>query len=108
MKILVVAGVDDQVASALDAIEEPGIAIIVRGPPETDLTNPASLDVALKSVKPDVVICSGAYTAVDLAETNAELAQKNQWRWTRRSRARLRRGGRADHQALDPVCVLWG
>lgn len=75
MKILVVGGVDGQVASALDAIREPGIDIIVRGPPETDLTNPATLDAALKAVSPDVVICTGAYTAVDLAETNAELAQ---------------------------------
>lgn len=76
MKILVVGGVDGQVASALDAIREPGIDIIVRGPPETDLTNPATLDAALKAASPDVVICTGAYTAVDLAETNAELAQK--------------------------------
>jgi len=75
MKILVVGGVDGQVASALDAIREPGIDIIVRGPPETDLANPATLDAALKAASPDVVICTGAYTAVDLAETNAELAQ---------------------------------
>jgi dTDP-4-dehydrorhamnose reductase len=76
MKILVVGGVDGQVASALDAIREQGIDIIVRGPPETDLTNPETLDAALKAVSPDAVICAGAYTAVDLAETNAELAQK--------------------------------
>ena len=76
MKILVVGGVDGQVASALDSIREPGIEIIVRGPPETDLANPATLEAALKAASPDVVICTGAYTAVDLAETNAELAHK--------------------------------
>ena len=76
MKILVVGGVDGQVASALDAIREPGIDIIVRGPPEADLTNPATLDAALKAAGADVVIFTGAYTAVDLAETNADLAQK--------------------------------
>jgi len=76
MKILVVGGVDGQVASALDAIREPGIDIIVRGPPETDLANPATLDAALKAASPGVASCTGAYSAVDLAETNAELAQK--------------------------------
>ena len=76
MKILVVGGVDGQVASALAAIREPGLEIVVCGPPETDLTKPATLYAALTAVSPDVVICTGAYTAVDLAESNSELAQK--------------------------------
>jgi dTDP-4-dehydrorhamnose reductase len=76
MKILVVGGIDGQVAAALYAVKVYGVEIVVRGPPETDLTNPTSLDAALRAAKPDVVICSGAYTAVDAAETNAELAQK--------------------------------
>lgn len=76
MKTLVVGGLDGQVASALDAIKAPDVEIIVCGPPETDLTNAATLEAALKAVKPDVCICTGAYTAVDAAETNAELAQK--------------------------------
>lgn len=75
MKILVVGGVDGQVASALAAIRVPGLEIVVRGPPETDLTKPATLKSALATVRADVVICTGAYTAVDLAESNSELAQ---------------------------------
>jgi dTDP-4-dehydrorhamnose reductase len=76
MKILVVGGLDGQVASALDAVKAQDLEIVVRGPPETDLTNAATLEAALNGVKPDIVICAGAYTAVDAAESNAELAQK--------------------------------
>lgn len=76
MKLLVIGGLDGQVASALSAIKALDLEIVVRGPPGTDLTNAATLEAALKAVKPDVVICTGAYTAVDAAEANADLAQK--------------------------------
>jgi dTDP-4-dehydrorhamnose reductase len=76
VRVLVIGGLDGQVASALNAVDAPDIEIVVSGPPETDLTRPATLEAALDAVRPEVVICTGAYTAVDAAEANAELVQR--------------------------------
>ena len=46
------------------------------GRPEVDLTHPDSLRSAIRSAAPDVLINAAAYTAVDQAESEAELAMK--------------------------------
>lgn len=75
MKALVIGGMSGQVARELAALDDPAFNIIVRGRPETDLANPASLSATITDVQPDVVILSGAYTAVDQAESDEAAAR---------------------------------
>ena len=42
--------------------------------PELDLTDPASIEAAVRAARPDVVVNAAAYTAVDAAETHRDLA----------------------------------
>lgn len=44
------------------------------GRPNLDLTDPPSLERAIATSRPDVIINAAAYTAVDLAETESETA----------------------------------
>jgi dTDP-4-dehydrorhamnose reductase len=47
---------------------------------QADLANPETLDAALHSVQPDIVVNAAAYTAVDRAEDEANLADRvNHW-----------------------------
>lgn len=73
IKILVV-GKNGQLAQTLDAMSRKGIEILCQGRPEVDLTEPSTLDTALGSFSPDVVINAAAYTAVDKAEEEEERA----------------------------------
>lgn len=57
------------------ALHDPAFNIVVRGRPETDLANPASLSATIAAVEPHVVILSGAYTAVDQAESDQSAAR---------------------------------
>ena len=75
MKALVIGGMSGQVARELAALDDPAFNIIVRGRPGADLANPASLSVTIEEVQPDVVILSGAYTAVDQAESDQAAAR---------------------------------
>lgn len=75
MKALVIGGMSGQVARELAALDDHAFNIIVRGRPETDLANPSSLSATIADAQPDVVILSGAYTAVDLAETDEAAAR---------------------------------
>lgn len=74
MKALVVGGPSGQVARELAALSDAAASMDVRGRPQLDLTNPVALSSAVEASKPDVVICCGAYTAVDQAETEPTLA----------------------------------
>lgn len=74
MKALVVGGTGGQVARELAALDGPEFGVDVRGRPNADLANPASLSAAIASSRPDVVINCGAYTAVDQAESEPDLA----------------------------------
>jgi len=74
---IVVTGKEGQVdTSVLTLGEELGLEIIRLGLPEIDLSDPASLEGPIREARPDVIISSAAYTAVDKAETETELAQK--------------------------------
>ena len=48
--------------------------MIALGRPKLDLANPASIARALAAAAPDAVISAAAYTAVDKAETERDLA----------------------------------
>ena len=73
---LVVVGRAGQVARALSeaGAAAPGISVISLGRPELDLSAPATIQKALGAAAPDLVINAGAYTAVDQAEEEPELA----------------------------------
>jgi dTDP-4-dehydrorhamnose reductase len=76
---IAVTGKDGQVARAMQDLgaelgSELGVEIIAVGRPELDLADPASVLAALEAAQPDVIVSAAAYTAVDKAETEQDLA----------------------------------
>ncbi|HTM81124.1 dTDP-4-dehydrorhamnose reductase [Asticcacaulis sp.] len=75
MRILV-TGKEGQVDTSLQTLgDKLGLEIIRIGLPEIDLSQPETLEAPVRDARPDVIISSAAYTTVDKAETEAELAQ---------------------------------
>lgn len=74
MKMLVVGGMGGQLARALKEMEAGPLDVTAVGRPDVDLARPESLGAALARHAPDVVVCAGAHTAVDQAESEADLA----------------------------------
>jgi dTDP-4-dehydrorhamnose reductase len=76
MKILV-TGRDGQLARSLvERGASRGLNIISVGRPELDLERPESIASAIAAAAPDLVINAAAYTAVDQAEDEPELARR--------------------------------
>ena len=73
-KQVLVIGRSGQVARSLAACAWPGAEIVCIGREAVDLTQLSSLEVALERHKPWVVINAAAYTAVDRAEQEPEVA----------------------------------
>jgi dTDP-4-dehydrorhamnose reductase len=75
MRVLL-TGRDGQVArSLLEKAESlPDMELIPAGRPEVDLADPGSVARVIRAVSPDLVINAAAYTAVDQAEDEPELA----------------------------------
>lgn len=74
MKIAV-TGTFGQVASALlERAGAVGHTVIALGRPELDLADPASVTRVLQAAAPDAIVSAAAYTAVDKAESDTELA----------------------------------
>lgn len=73
---IVVTGRDGQVARSLaERGAESGHEIVALGRPELDLTaDPATIAAALTAARPDAIVSAAAYTAVDKAEADADLA----------------------------------
>lgn len=72
---LVVTGASGQVTRALqEGAAAAGVEVICLSRPEFDLADAGNAMALLEKIKPDVVISAAAYTAVDLAENNAEEA----------------------------------
>ncbi|CAN7614958.1 dTDP-4-dehydrorhamnose reductase [Pararhizobium sp. LjRoot235] len=76
-KRLLVTGREGQVVRSLleRATLHPDIEVLALGRPEFDLSTPGTLPAVIKDLRPDVVISAAAYTAVDQAETEEELAR---------------------------------
>jgi len=69
---LVVTGSQGQVVRALaERGPQTDVEVVALGRPQLDLLQPAKIFAALEAAKPDVVVSAAAYTAVDLAESNA-------------------------------------
>lgn len=103
MKVLV-TGAGGQLASELLASPPDGVAVLALGASELDITDAAAVEAAIADAAADVVINAAAYTAVDRAESEAELA----WRVNRDGAANLARaaaaaGARFTHVSTDFV-----
>lgn len=74
MRILVI-GKTGQVAAALRE-EGPSLGheLAFLGRPEIDLAAPGGLEAALVAARPDIIVNAAAYTAVDRAESEPDLA----------------------------------
>ena len=73
MRILL-TGVTGQVGSALRAPLSELATVLPADRAQLDLSQPATLSSALDRLKPDLIVNPAAYTAVDLAEDERELA----------------------------------
>ncbi|TPN41161.1 dTDP-4-dehydrorhamnose reductase [Mesorhizobium sp. B2-3-3] len=73
---LVVTGRDGQVAASLLEAGQgnAGVEVVAIGRPELDLTRPQTVIDAIAVAKPDIVVSAAAYTAVDQAEDEPDLA----------------------------------
>jgi dTDP-4-dehydrorhamnose reductase len=75
MRIVVTGKAGQVVSSLLEAAAgRTGIEVITVGRPELDLTDHASVIGRITRLRPDVVISAAAYTAVDRAEDEPDLA----------------------------------
>ncbi|WP_435655321.1 dTDP-4-dehydrorhamnose reductase [Brucella pituitosa] len=75
MKIVVTGREGQLVQSLLErAARQPNLQVIALGRPELDLAKPETVRSAIGAIKPDLVVSAAAYTAVDLAEDEPELA----------------------------------
>lgn len=71
----VIIGRDGQLARALARVlPAAGLDCAILARPEVDLARPAGLGAAIARLRPDVVVNAAAYTAVDRAEDEPELA----------------------------------
>src|SRR5271166_1222398 len=74
---LIVTGTQGQVVRALiERGPAQGVEIIAIGRPELDLSDPASIEAALTRVEGDAIVNAAAYTAVDKAESEEDLATR--------------------------------
>ena len=73
MRILV-TGATGQVGGALLKLLRPAVPVIATGRSELDLAQPAEIGAALDRIAPSMIINPAAYTAVDRAEDERELA----------------------------------
>ncbi len=77
MKVLV-TGRDGQLAQSLNerGSDHPQLELLFAARPDTDLSIPGSVAAAIAAARPDVVINAAAYTDVDRAEDEPELAHR--------------------------------
>lgn len=77
MRILV-TGREGQVARALRdaAADAAGMEFLFAGRPDLDLERPGTIDAAVRAAAPDVIVSAAAYTAVDKAESEPDIARR--------------------------------
>ena len=74
MKIAVTGRHGQVVSSLVERGPVAGHEVVPLGRPEIDLARPETIGDALAAVRPDIVVSAAAYTAVDKAEAEPELA----------------------------------
>lgn len=75
MRIAVTGKAGQVVSALLERGAVQGHKVVALGRPELDLSNPASVAAALAAAAPEAIVSAAAYTAVDKAESEADLAQ---------------------------------
>ncbi|HVW71107.1 MAG TPA: sugar nucleotide-binding protein, partial [Steroidobacteraceae bacterium] len=75
MKVLI-TGAGGQIARALLAGAPPGMSVTALTHRELDITDEGAVDVCVARLSPDVIINGAAYTAVDRAESDVEVAAR--------------------------------
>lgn len=73
---LVVTGQNGQIARALRKAATPDIEVLAIGRPKLDLENSENFDRVLRETRAEVFVNAAAYTMVDLAESEVDLAMK--------------------------------
>jgi dTDP-4-dehydrorhamnose reductase len=103
-----VIGRKGQVATDLVAAgQRAGVSLTALGRPDLDLTNPASIALGLDQANPAAVINAAAYTAVDRAESEPDLAFAVNRDGPAALGAALRRRAHPAHSPLDRPGVRW-
>lgn len=74
MRIAVTGTAGQVVTGLLERGQVAGHEVIAVGRPDLDLADPASIARALEAARPDVIVSAAAYTAVDKAESESDLA----------------------------------
>jgi len=74
MKVLVIGRSGQLATSLLSAAKPQGIQLLAASRPQLDITSPASVRNTLEDVRPALVINAAAYTAVDKAEEERDMA----------------------------------
>lgn len=75
MKRILLTGIDGQLGKELQRLLAPIGEVIGVGRQAMDLAQPDSIRQVIREVKPDLIVNAAAYTAVDQAQTETELAQ---------------------------------
>jgi dTDP-4-dehydrorhamnose reductase len=70
-----ITGANGQLGFELQRVLAPLGEVTACGRDACDLSNPASIRAAVRTAKPDVIFSAGAYTAVDEAESEPDLAR---------------------------------
>jgi dTDP-4-dehydrorhamnose reductase len=74
---VVITGTEGQVDTSVKALgDQLGIEVIRIGLPDIDLSKPETLEAPIRAANPDVIISSAAFTAVDKAESEPDLARR--------------------------------
>ena len=76
MKSVLLTGRHGQVSSYLQPLLRENYSLVVVDRNELDLSKPADIAAVLQTISPDFIINPAAYTGVDLAEEEAELAYR--------------------------------
>ncbi|MDX8524502.1 dTDP-4-dehydrorhamnose reductase [Mesorhizobium sp. MSK_1335] len=71
---LAVTGRDGQVAASLVESARGEVEVVAVGRPSLDLARPDTVFSALEAARPDIIVSAAAYTAVDQAEDEKDLA----------------------------------
>lgn len=74
MRIAVTGKQGQVVQSLIERAGPAGHEVVTLGRPELDLARPEQLETLLAALRPDAVVSAAAYTAVDKAESEPELA----------------------------------
>lgn len=77
MKVLVTGAEDGQLAKCLvESGAAGGVSVVAVGCPGLDITVPASIRATVEALRPDVIVNAAAYTAVDKAECEPDIAHR--------------------------------